>query len=56
MREREGGDLLEDSLDLYLQQFKNVLGAKLTLVESLCNSNNSLQSNPAFLVSRYSSK
>lgn len=47
---------LSDILTSYLQNFKNAMGAKLTLIESLLSGSDSLKNNPRFLLSKFSTK
>jgi hypothetical protein len=56
MSELEAEVQISDLLTCYIQQFKNILSAKLSLIESICTSNHSLQNNPQFLLSKLASK
>lgn len=47
---------INDLLTIFLQNFKNIFAAKMSLIESICCHNNSLQSNPQYLLSRLSNK
>jgi len=47
---------ISDLLTSYIQYFKNILSAKLSLVESLCIDNQSLQNNPQFWLSKFGNR
>ena len=56
MKEYETDARLIDLLTGFMQHFKSVMAVKLSLIESLCSCSTSLQSNPQFLLSKYSNK
>lgn len=56
MKENDEDSQLSDLMTSYLQHFKVTTGAKLSLVEALCVGGDSLQTNPQFLLSKFSTK
>ena len=56
MKEHQTTDQLDHLLSTYLQQFKNILGVKLSLIETVCNGGSSIKDNPEFLMSKYASR
>lgn len=56
MKENEAELSLTDLLTTYIQQFKATMAVRLTLIEAICQGGDSLQNNPQFLLSKYSTK